>query len=368
MRKETRLICILLCVMMLTNTVFAATDRRISNAAKGLTAAGRDSDGLLNNAELFPVGTSGCDWSAVALALSGEKEHYAEYLDRLQTYVEKAYAKEGCLDRIKATEYHRIALTVMALGGDPTSFGCKPDGTVIDLIAEGTYNFAGEDLGLQGLNGWIWALITLNAGSFEVPAGARYRESDMIEAILSAQEPDGGFGLIPGSSDVDITAMAVQALAPFRGNCKDEIHAALNYLASQMTDACGFVSYGEENAESCSQVILALCALGIDPEKDDRFVKEDQTLLSQLQGFVQPNGTFAHTKAEQGTDYLATSQAMFALIAASRLRAGEPWVFCFDGYKGPNQITESKIVYIVIGIAAAAVCGIVITGKRKKHG
>ena len=94
---------------------------------------------------------------------------------------------------MKATESRRIALPAAALGGDPAAFGAKPDGTAIDLVAEGTYNWQGEeDLGGQGLNGWIFALLTIDAVGAEVPADARYSRQDMLDAIVSAQLPDGG--------------------------------------------------------------------------------------------------------------------------------------------------------------------------------
>ena len=42
-----------------------------------------------------------------------------------------------------------------------------------------------------------------------MPEDAAYTREEILAAILEAQEPDGGFGLTAGASDVDITAMAV---------------------------------------------------------------------------------------------------------------------------------------------------------------
>lgn len=85
-----------------------------------------------------------------------------------------------------ATDWQRAALTVRALGGDPTA--CGTDGSV-DLIAGGVYDYAGDSLGMQGLNGWIFALIALDCGGYEVPKGSRYTREDILNEILSAQEP-----------------------------------------------------------------------------------------------------------------------------------------------------------------------------------
>ena len=175
--------------------------------------------------------------------------------------------------------------------------------------------------------------------------------------------------------------MAVQALAPYRDRLETEIDAALEYLSGQLTDTCGYIAYGDENAESTAQVILALCALGIDPDTDTRFVKDGHTLLTQLARFRQADGTYSHTLEGAG-DGMATEQSVLALVAVQRVRAGQPWVLHFDGtYTAPDvpvspdtQTAQTKagadrtILYVGIGaavvIAAGAIC--IIVRKRRK--
>lgn len=372
MKKGTRLIAAVLCVLLLLPTVAFAEaqpslEKQIAQSAEGISALGGKKGDLLKDRELFPAGDSVCDWLAMAMALSGAKECYSDYLAALKAYVEDAYAKNGYLDRNKATEYHRIALTVLALGGAPTHFGTKPDGSAIDLIAEGTYNYA-RDPGAQGLNGWIWALLALDAKDTEVPDDARYSREDMVNAIVIAQEPDGGFGLIPGKSDVDITAMAVQALAPYRNQMETEIDAALSYLSGQLTDTCGYIAYDDENAESTAQVILALCALGIDPETDSRFVKGEYTPLTELSRFREADGTYRHVLEGAG-DGLATAQSVLALVAVQRVRSGQPWVLHFDGAQAPREAsgTNGIIICAVIGAVVVIAAGaIYIIGRKRK--
>lgn len=367
-------ISLILCITMLCSVVSASEEnslqQKIDRAAEGLSSFSEVPGELLKNQEMFPAGNSFCDWAAIALALAGAEEYYDSYLEALQIQTEEAYAKNGCLDKNKATEYHRFIITILALGGDPSSFGKKPDGTAIDLIADGTYNYVGKSPGAQGLNGWIWALIALDASGEEVPSDGKYQREDFVNKILEAQEPDGGFGLISGSSDVDITAMALQALAPWKDENPGAIEDALAYLAQNMTDTCGYISYGAENAESTAQVILALTALGIDPEKDERFMRNGNTLLTEIDRFVQADGTYGHLLADAGGDLLATAQTMHALISVQRLRDGQEWVFCFNDYKGPNQEEAGNVIYIIIGIGvlACAAGGAVIAGKRKKYG
>ena len=139
-------VCILAFILALlpgkTPVSAANLDKEVRETASALSAMRSKPGQLLKDPETIHVGTTD-DWIALVLADSGSREYYAEYLELLQDHVEKAYADRGFLEDVKATEYHRIALVALALGDDPTSFGQKPDGTPIDLIADGIYDFVG---------------------------------------------------------------------------------------------------------------------------------------------------------------------------------------------------------------------------------
>ena len=229
---------------------------------------------LLSNNDSFPAGTSVCDWTAMAFSIMGVDEDYDAYLSSLESYVTKRYASEGGLHRSKATEWHRIALTVMALGKNPESFGTDSNGNSVNLISDGTYNFGGENIGAQGNNAYIYALITLDSKNFSVPEGSRYSREYLLNELISNQEEDGGFGIIKGRSDIDITAMAIQALAPYaeKNEVRNAIDKALAMLSSVQNDDATFSNWNTTSSESCSQIIIALCALGIDPKTDERFI------------------------------------------------------------------------------------------------
>ena len=171
---------------------------------------------LINNAFLELAGTTPGDWFPIGMSRLGVTDDYDGYLAFLRQKVEKRYVTKDKLSRAKATEWHRISLAVLAAGGDPTSFGKNADGSAIDLIADGTYDRGRTaPLGRQGINGWIWGLIALDSMRYPVPDGAFYTRDDLITAILSQQLCDGGFALTGSAADPDITAMAVQALAPY---------------------------------------------------------------------------------------------------------------------------------------------------------
>ena len=353
--------------------------------AMDVAVAQRAERGIADNQPLltedaFPAGSSVSDWTALAMARAGIADDYAGYLARLQAYVERQYAENGGLHDVKATEYHRIALTVAALGGDPTAFGTKPDGTAIDLVAEGTYNWQGDDLGGQGLNGWIFALLTMDAVGSEVPADARYSRQDMIDAIVSAQLPEGGFSLGGGEMDVDITAMALQALAPYQEQYPEVIDAALNVLSAAQLPSGGLESWGAQSSESCAQVLLALCELDVDPETDERFQKDEGSVIDALLAFRLADGGFAHQLGGQA-DAMAGEQAMQALTAMELRQQGEGRFFDLTAAHPvqlettPDTDTETPaesggsfpvlpVVLIVIAVAAMA---LVLVLKKKRE-
>ena len=219
-------------------------------------------DGLLQSNALTP-GDSLSDWVAILAGRSGETGGAEAYLEKLWKEVSRRYEQTGGLDAVQATAWHRTALTVMALGADPTCFGTDAQGQAIDLIADGTYAWdTTESLGTQGLNGWIFALITLDAGAYSVPENAGYTRQEILDAILAAQEPDGGSGN--------------------QERYASEVEQALAYLSAEQTAQGDFISYGTASAESCAQVVMALCALGVDPRTDDRFVKAGGSALDGL--------------------------------------------------------------------------------------
>lgn len=353
MRKLiTGILSVLLCICLAVPAAGAAQYDDIHtqiletrDALSGLIAKDR---GVLEQGE---NGSAISDWCVMALALCESPEDYEAHLQALQAYVVRTYEEEGKLDRVKATPYHRITLAALALGGDPEHFGRTADGDEIDLVADGTYAFWGDSIGAQGLNGWIYALLALDASGASVPADAKFSREEMLQTIVSAQEPDGSFGLAAGKPDVDVTAMALQALAPYRDAYPSVISEALDYLAAAMNPDGTFTVYGEECAETSAQVVLALCALGIDPETDGRFMKDGATLLTGLDTFRLTDGTYGHLQNAKEMNYLATAQSLLALRALEKMRGGAGWIYDFTDYPGPVQRESTDF-----GMGAAIVC------------
>lgn len=294
---------------------------------------------LLSGELLTYAGSTAADWLPIGLSRYGAEDDYDSYLAALRTYVEQKYREPDKLDRTKATEWHRIALAVLACGGDPTHFGRDENGADINLIADGVYDRGKTaDLGRQGLNGWLWGLITLDSMKYTIPAGASYTRTELVKTILSYQLSDDGFNLrvAQGSTaDPDITAMAIQSMGPYYRtstlNVKDPVDRALERLSQLQLDTADFRSWGTRNSESTSQVIISLCSVGIDPQNDPRFVKNGLNLLDALFYYQQEDGGFAHSyELDEGnpsavpgeSDSMATDQALLALVSVWRQAQG----------------------------------------------
>lgn len=334
--------------------------------------AGLEADAPLLTEALLPAGSSISDWTALAMARTGLDDDYAGYLARLRDYVEGQYRENGGLHRTKATEYHRIALTVAALGGDPTAFGTAPDGAAIDLLRDGVFCWQGDTaLGGQGLNGLIFALLAIDAVGAESPADALYTRQSLLEQLVAAQLPDGGFSLSGGGSmDVDITAMALQALAPYQADYADVIDGAISALSAAQLPGGGFASWDVENMESSAQVILALCALDIDPAAEERFRKEGGSVVDALLDYRLPDGSFAH-ELGAASDAMACEQAMQALCAMARQQQGEAHFFDLRDVE-PRAVPDSGFSAALVAIPAgaavlAAALVLILRKKREKH-
>lgn len=323
-----KIICILLCLAMLpAMTVLGLTAQQSSEELAQLL--GTDRDHLLSSDELT-AGDSNSDWAVFVAARNGATRGKDRYLEKLWDYVSDQYRAQGGLDPIKATQWHRITLTVLSLGADPTCFGTDAEGKPINLVADGTYNWKmTNSLGSQGINGWIYALLVLDAVNAEIPEDALYTRERIMEEILASQLPDGGFDIGSGASGIDITAMAIQALAPYYERDREiqqRIDGALSYL-SNAQNAQG--DFGSGGSESSAQVILALCALGIDPEEDARFCKPGGNALDGLLLYHQTDGGFSHTMNGK-VNTLSTLQAAQALTALDRLRTGRGRLYDFS--------------------------------------
>ena len=265
-------------------------------------------------------GSVGGEWLILGLARSGMEisdEYYETYFQNLSAYTAQ---QGGVLHAKKYTEYSRVILAVTAIGKDPTDVGGF---NMLQPLADF------EQTVFQGINGPIFALLALDSGNYEIPentADNTQATRDMyVDYIINAQLPEGGWSLMGGEPEIDLTAMALQALAKYqdRKDVAEAVEKGLAILSERQNENGGYQYSAAEqvSCESVAQVIVALTELGISLD-DSRFVKNGKTLLDGILQFQQADGGFSHL-IDGETDLLATEQAFYALVAAKRLAEGE---------------------------------------------
>lgn len=83
---------------------------------KGSVGISEDSN-LLNNDFLKNAGDTVGDWYPIGIGRLGYKDDYAAYLAVIEDVVELRYKTAEKLSDMKSTEWHRIILAVLSLGG-----------------------------------------------------------------------------------------------------------------------------------------------------------------------------------------------------------------------------------------------------------
>lgn len=327
-RKGVSLLLALVVLLACGMTAQAVTNQ-------GLDAAISNTAGYLLKTVKDPqVGSVGGEWAVLGLARSGydvPDKYYQDYCSTVEAYVK---ACNGVLDDRKYTEYSRVILALTSIGKDPANVA----GYNL-LTPLGDY----DKTIWQGINGPIFALIALDSGNYPMPQNpnaAKQATRDLyVNNILSQQLNDGGFALAGTAADPDITAMALQALAGYKGRAdvNKVIGEAVSCLSNMQDDQGGYSSWGTGNSESVAQVITALGELGISLD-DSRFVKNGNTLVDSLLTYYIKDNGFRHTADGSGSNGMATEQAFYALVSARRNMDGKNSLYDMsDALKVPDS-------------------------------
>lgn len=319
-----------------------ALDTMLQNTVSWLKGS---QSSVLNDDFLSGVSSTATDWTAFSLGRLGISDNYSGFLAAADAYVRESYEEdpEYGLSYSKATEWHRLTLAVLAAGGDPTSVGGQ------DLIADGVYNCLIGDPWTQGVNGAFWGLLALDSRGYEVPEGAAYDRDDLIRYILDSQVPGGGWTLYGSQADVDMTAMAVYALATYyAGNAevRSAVDAGLAFLRNGISADGDLESDGDYNCESTAQTIVAFAAMGIDPSS----VTSPESGKSLLDGLAKyyntDTGGFRHTLEDAASNNMATDQALYAIAAYRYYQKGlSIWDFKSPSDTSSYRISAGSTVY-----------------------
>lgn len=286
----------------------------------------------------------GDEWIVLALARGGydwaKSENTAYYDAYYNDVAAKLKENNGVLnpEYDKPTEYARTAIALTAIGRTAENvegYNLFDKLTDFDTISG------------QGINAMIYTLIALDTHGCELPdttaADPTTREK-LIDGIISEANENGAWGWMKGSSDSDLTAMAAQALAPYYSSneaVKAVIDKAVSWLSEQQCASGGYSSWGTENPETAAQVLTALCALGIDPDSDERFIKNGNTIPQALTAYA-VDGGYVHSLTETKPNAMATVQTAYALAAYYRVSGGGNSLYDMSDVKLGTEITGVK--------------------------
>lgn len=306
---------VFLTIILASGVLLQPLSAPTAHAATGDTLRQQVQSAVDSAAALIMGNNNSMDWVAVGLARAG-KSIPESYLSSVAAVLNNTDNHVTAF-KTKPTEFERMTLGVLAAGGDPTNIGGY------NMIKQ-VYN---ADLASQGINAVIFGLIAVDAGSYDVPSDVRWTREKLIRFILDNECTNGGWNLNldAANGDPDISGMAMTALAPYyslRTDVKDAVDRAANYLSvlQGSTDG-GYSSWGTENSESCAQVIMGLCANGMDPA-GAAFTKNGKNLVDVLLSFKAADGGFKHVYSETSSNGMATEQALYAL---------DQYLFFLDG-------------------------------------
>lgn len=268
------------------------------------------------------VDSIGGEWAVMAMARNGNLNEEAK-TNYLKNLYKKLQESNGVLHTAKYTEYSRVTLALTSIGINPT-------------VVEG-YNLLQplanmKKINRQGINGTIFALIAFDSNQYEIPQlegpGKQTTREGLIQTILEAEISGGGWALMGNQPDPDITAMTLQALAPYtqQQEVKEAVDRGINKLAELQIPQGGYVSNaGEEssqNLESTAQVVIALSAIDVSLIDSEKFKKNGKTLLDEMLRFQLSDGSFCHV-IDGGSNQMATEQGTLALVAWYRAVTGK---------------------------------------------
>ena len=227
---------------------------------------------------------------------------------------------------MRVTDLARVALALEAMGKNPTDVGGFN-------VLEAIYNH--KDMMTDSSNCPIFGLLALDGRNYEIPKDAKWSRKDLVKQILKFQKASGGFGLSldNDTTGIDMTGMALQALAPYYDNSaypevKPAVDKALKHFKDNITINAGFLDMGSENSCTTAQVLTAVSALNIDPTvKENGFVQNGNNMISNLHTYKKDAG-FAWQATMQGQE-MATQQVTYALVAYQRMAEGQTRLYDF---------------------------------------
>ncbi|GAB3794373.1 DUF4430 domain-containing protein [Virgibacillus kimchii] len=236
--------------------------------------------------------------------------------------VDSVVSNEG--DFRNVTDTARNILILTAAGKDAT------DIEGYNLIEKLTNH---ERMESQGNNGPIYSLLALNSGNYEVADDAIWTRDRLIERLFDEQLNNGGWALFGTATSVDLTGMALAALAPHQENedVKDAIDQAVNYLSNRFVEEGGYPDqwHGGDSSPSVAMALIGMASVGMDPAGAELTTEEGVHLVEHLLKFQKEDGGFSQN-LDGSSNGPASNQGLLGLAAYDKYVNNDGTVFDFS--------------------------------------
>lgn len=302
------LVCVVICIALITGIMPVSAELDHNNPQSVIESIidYKTDSSVQNwiNGEISAKAGISSDWYVVGLSQYGSYD-FSSYERALKKYLSER-------EEYSASSRQKLALALMAAGSTDSYI----------------YKTLNDSIGKLGVMSWVYGLHLLNNGY----KAQEYTTAEVISKLLSLQKDDGGWLVTGKASEVDPTAMAVQALAPHYSSdsaVKTSVDKAISFLSSAQNDNGDFSSYGVPNPESAAQVLVTLSSLGIDAKTDRRFIKNSNTVFDGINTYRLQNGGYSH---KQGGEYSdgATVQVFYSMVSYIRMQSGKSGLYLLD--------------------------------------
>lgn len=334
--RVKRILCILLSVIMIisiSTAALASDENNDRDIYDDIISTGIGSCEAYLYEELTSLHNNGgvsygFEWFIMSMLRAGKTTDSA-MLDEYYSSVAETI-KNWNAD-VKPTDAERVALALAVMDKDITNV----DGVnLVNIICNR------EELN-AGANELAYALIAIYASGKEVPDDAVWNESSIIAELLKFQAADGGFGLYNSdTSDIDMTAICLQALALYRSDetVNNAIDNALEFLRNSISEEWNYA----DNSNSTAQVLLALATLGIDvTDSENGFgINAQENIITALEKYRNTEGK-GYTYGDM-VNPMATVQVMQAYDAYRKAHKESLlyWDFGTDGQSYNDEFTQ----------------------------
>ena len=325
--KFKKLLCLLLSIIVIISTTtvsFAISEPTEETYIYDIISEGIGSAESYLGEKLTEIHNDsgvgfGSDWAIITL-LRGKKDVDSSIVEEYTLALTETVKSWDA--NVKPTDAAKATFAFTLLDKDVTNV----EGVnLINLICNSTRLESGT-------NELAYSLLAIYASRAEIQEDALWSKADIIDKLLTFQTESGGFGLFDTETpDTDMTAICLQALAPYKSEpgVTIAIDKAVDFLTDNISENWDY----DGNPNTTAQVLLALSTLGIDvTDPANGFgTGDEENIITSLERYRNTDGN-GYLFGES-VNTLATYQVMQAYDAYRKIYKDgvSYWDFSTDG-------------------------------------